>query len=118
MCALCRATVTCYVFSFVCSVVVNCLQCFKTVWHHEEHLVKKFHDEMLAWLSFCSKVQNFAYGPGDTTAMPSSLASLNPDLFKVSDTGLPILSWKKAVKQVYCLLCCNWFILLYLLKCH
>jgi len=43
----------------------------------KEHLAcKKLSDEVLAWLSVWSEVQMICNGPADTTATPSSLASL------------------------------------------
>jgi len=47
-----------------------------------------------------------ASGPADTTATPSSLASLNSRMIYLSGAGLPWFSWKKgcpgkkAVKQM------------------
>jgi len=39
--------------------------------------LRKLSDEVLAWLSVCSKVQMICiYGPADATATPSSLDSL------------------------------------------
>jgi len=46
------------------------------VGHQEEHSsCNKLSDEMLAWLSEVT-CKCFAYGPADTTAIPSSHASL------------------------------------------
>ena len=46
---------------------------------------------------FLSKVSCkwFAYGPVDTTAIPSSLASLKSKLVYLSGAGLPKLPWKR-----------------------
>jgi len=60
-------------------------------------------DEVLAWLSVCSKLQMFAHVPADTTATPSSLASLKSRT--VYGRGFLVLAYpgcpgKKASKRV------------------
>jgi len=42
------------------------------------------------------------YGLADATATPSSLASLKSRTVYLSVSGLPRLSWKKAVKRMQC----------------
>ena len=52
-----------------------------------------------------SKARLFACGPADATAVPKPrhlLPGLNPDWFYLSGTGLPRLSWKKALNG-----CCS-----------
>ena len=43
---------------------------------------------------------DFAYGPADVTATPSSLAPVKSRMVNLCGAGLPRLSWKKAVKQM------------------
>jgi len=46
-----------------------CFQCADMVGRaHEQHLAQ----QVLQWLSVCSKVQLFAYGPANAIASPSS----------------------------------------------
>jgi len=41
------------------------------VGHQEENpACKKLSDEVFVWLSVCSQVQMFAYGPADANAIP------------------------------------------------
>ena len=49
---------------------------------HEQHLAQ----QVLQWLSVCSKVQLFAYGPANAIASPSSR------LIKIQN-GLPFWYW-------------------------
>jgi len=42
----------------------------------------------------------FAYGPADATATPSSLALVKSRMVYLSGASLPRLSWKKAVKRM------------------
>jgi len=56
--------------------------------------VKKLSDEVLAWLSVWSEVQ-FAYGPTDVSATPSSLASFKSRMVYLTGAGLPWLSWQR-----------------------
>ena len=70
------------------------------VGRQEEHpACKKLSDEVLVWLSICSKVQIVCiYGPADATAISKPhhlLPYLNPDWFYISGTVLPRLSWKR-----------------------
>jgi len=57
---------------------------------------------MRCWCGYLSgaKCKWFAYGPADATATPSSLASLCPEWFSLSGTGLLKCPGKKAVKWV------------------
>jgi len=55
---------------------------------------KKLNDGVLAWLSVWSEVQMISCDPADSTATPSSLASLKSKMVLISDDGLPMLSWK------------------------
>jgi len=66
------------------------------VGHQEEYPACKYW-LMSCWRGYLSgaRCKWFAYGPADATATPLSLASLNPELFSLSDTGLPRLSWKR-----------------------
>jgi len=50
---------------------------------HEQHLGQ----QVLQWLSVCSKVQLFAYGPANAIASPSSLVSLKSRMVYLSGTG-------------------------------
>jgi len=62
----------------------------------KEHLAcKKLSDEVLAWLSVWSEVQMICNGPADTTATPSSLASLKSRWFDLSGASLCRLFWKR-----------------------
>jgi len=42
----------------------------------------------------------FVYGPADANVIPSSLAPVKSRMVYLTSTGLPRLSWKKAVKRV------------------
>ena len=49
------------------------------------------------WIYMCNKVQMFAYGPADATAIPEPhylFPNLNADWFYLSGISLPSLSWK------------------------
>ena len=75
------------------------------VGHQEEHpACKKLSDGVLVWLSVWSKVQIFALGPADATAIPKPhhlLPHLNPDWFYLSGTSLPRLSCKHPFKRPF-----------------
>ena len=69
--------------------------------------VKKY-GVMRCWHDCLSGVRCkwFAYGSADATATPSSLASAKSRMVYPSGTGLPRLSWKKAVKRLcVCVFC-------------
>jgi len=78
---------------------VSCLTLL--VWQQEGHpACKKMSDEVLAWLSVWSEVPIVCvwsswcfYTPKPRHLLPH----LNSDWFYLSGTGLPRLSWKKAV---------------------
>jgi len=56
----------------------------KSIWP-----VKKFSDEVLAWLSVRSVVQMTSSGPADATATPSSVIQKNPEWFVLLTPAYP-----------------------------
>jgi len=66
-------------------------------WRHNK---RRKGTKVKCWCGYLSgaRCRLFACGPADTTAIPQFhrlLPHLNPDLFYLSGTGLPRLSWKR-----------------------
>jgi len=77
------------------------------VGRQEGHPACKKYGLIRCWHGYLSgaRCKWFAYGSADATAIPSSLASAQSRMFYPSGTGLPRLSWKKAIKWLcvcYC----------------
>ena len=55
------------------------------------------------WRGYLSgaRCKLFAYGPADTTAIPSSLAAVKSRMVYLSGAGLPRLLWKKSPLNGY-----------------
>jgi len=62
-------------------------------------------DEVLAWLSTGARCKQLSYGLADATATHIVSASAKSRMVYPSGTGLPRLSWKKAVKRLCVCVC-------------